>query len=250
VFGLRRRASLAMAAISRWRSRRAARRFYGQFIKRGDLCFDIGANLGNRTEVFMELGAKVVAVEPQTDLAEKLRSRFEPSGRVTVVRAALGETEGQAELLLCSAHTLASLSANWVQRMRASGRFARYAWDKSQTVTVTTLDKLVRQHGLPRFCKIDVEGFELQVIRGLSQATPCLSFEFVPEALDLAEASVKHLDALGAREYNYSLGESMTLRLPNWVAGRTLLRLLAALPDKGVFGDIYGRIPSAAKVMA
>jgi hypothetical protein len=39
--------------------------FYRNFIRNGDLCFDIGANIGTRTEAFLELGAKVVAVEPQ-----------------------------------------------------------------------------------------------------------------------------------------------------------------------------------------
>lgn len=42
-------------------------RFYEQFIRPNDICFDIGANMGNRTEVFLKLGAKVIAVEPQSE---------------------------------------------------------------------------------------------------------------------------------------------------------------------------------------
>ena len=37
--------------------------FYSHFIGKGDLCFDVGANLGNRAEVFLALGATVVAIE-------------------------------------------------------------------------------------------------------------------------------------------------------------------------------------------
>ena len=40
--------------------------FYGVFLLPGDLCFDIGANLGNRTRCFRHLGCEVVSVEPQT----------------------------------------------------------------------------------------------------------------------------------------------------------------------------------------
>ena len=50
------------------RKRLASRRglnFYSELIKKDDLCFDIGANYGNRSEVFIKLGAKVVAFEPQ-----------------------------------------------------------------------------------------------------------------------------------------------------------------------------------------
>ena len=38
--------------------------FYGGFVRKGDVAFDVGANLGNRLRVFRRLGCKVVAVEP------------------------------------------------------------------------------------------------------------------------------------------------------------------------------------------
>ena len=56
--------------------RRRARRFYGALVRPGDLCFDIGAHLGDRTAHFLTLGARVVAVEPQPQLMALLRRRF------------------------------------------------------------------------------------------------------------------------------------------------------------------------------
>ena len=50
--------------------------FYSEFIKEGDVVFDVGANKGNRTVIFLELGAKVVAVEPQKECYEHLTKRF------------------------------------------------------------------------------------------------------------------------------------------------------------------------------
>ncbi|HRD74433.1 MAG TPA: hypothetical protein PK264_00620 [Hyphomicrobiaceae bacterium] len=38
---------------------------YSRFVKPGDLAFDIGAHVGDRTASFLRLGARVVALEPQ-----------------------------------------------------------------------------------------------------------------------------------------------------------------------------------------
>jgi len=46
--------------------------FYRVFVAAGDLCFDVGANLGNRTRCFRQLGCTVVAVEPQGECFRKL----------------------------------------------------------------------------------------------------------------------------------------------------------------------------------
>ena len=53
-------------------------------------------------------------------------------------------------------------------------------------VEVTTLDRLIAIYGAPTFCKIDVEGSELQVLEGLTEALPALSFEFLPVSIKRA----------------------------------------------------------------
>ena len=61
--------------------------FYSQFLNPNTLCFDIGANIGNRTEIFLTLGARVIAVEPQKECAKMLRLRF--GNAITVIQAAV-----------------------------------------------------------------------------------------------------------------------------------------------------------------
>src|SRR5258708_14784630 len=78
--------------------RRRARAFYRQFVRPGDLCFDVGAHLGDRTAHFLALGAHVVAIEPQPGPLAVLRRLYRRNPRVTVIDPALGEAEGQAEL--------------------------------------------------------------------------------------------------------------------------------------------------------
>ena len=159
-----------------------AQAFYGQFVKAGDLTFDIGANLGDRTQILVDLGARVVAVEPQHSCANHLSERF--GDRVVVVEAALGAELGEAELLVASYHTLSSLSSEWVEAVQRSGRFAEFGWPDRLTVPMTTLDALVAEFGVPVFCKVDVEGYELEVLQGLSSPIPVLSYEFTVERLD------------------------------------------------------------------
>ena len=63
--------------------------FYSGFIKKGDMCFDVGANLGDRTEAFLKLGAKVVVVEPQEDCIKTLKDKFGDNENVFIVPKAL-----------------------------------------------------------------------------------------------------------------------------------------------------------------
>jgi FkbM family methyltransferase len=201
----------------------------------------VGANEGQRTTVFLELGARVVVVEPQAGCQQRLRRRFGREPRVVLVAKALGAEPGTAEMQISDADMLSSLSREWIARVSDSGRFSDYAWDRRQTVEITTLDRLLAEHGTPAFCKVDVEGFEDQVFQGLSRPLRAVSFEFTPEYLQAALRSTARLAGLGSVRFNYSLGESMRLELAEWVAEKEIVRCLETLPDRTVFGDVYAR---------
>lgn len=230
---------LAVFSPARTRMERAMRAFYGRFVRPGDLCFDVGANAGNRTEIFLALGARVVAVDPQPSCVKALRRRYGGDQRVAVAPVALGESEGEAELILSDASTISSLSRDWIEAVRKSGRFSAYRWNRTAIVTVTTLDRLIGEHGVPAFVKIDVEGYELQVLRGLSQPVGALSFEFVPEFIGAAIAAIRHLDSIGMTRFNCSAGESMSFTLPEWVGAEEIAGLLESLTDPEAWGDVY-----------
>jgi FkbM family methyltransferase len=218
------------------------RAFYSTFIHPGDLVFDVGANAGDRTAVFLQIGAHVVAVDPQPVCAEKLRRRFKGESRVSLVEKALGAKLGEAEMNLSDADTISSLSAEWIAKVKASGRFAKYQWQKTIKVPITTLDRLIEEFGCPVFCKIDVEGFEDQVLQGLTHKIATLSFEFTPEYLEPAFRCLNLLDTLGNARFNYSVGETMQLALSEWITAQELRKVLTELKDKTVFGDVYAKL--------
>lgn len=223
------------------RRERQAIQFYAQFIHSGDLVFDVGANIGDRTSIFLKLGATVVAVEPVRECFEILQTRFGRHPRVSLVNMALGSEEGEREIFTCEAHTLSSLSEDWIRSVQMSGRFADKNWKKGGMVTVTTLDRLIAEYGIPSFCKIDVEGFELEVLRGLCRPPDAVSFEFVKEFFDAAIACIQRLSGLATYAFNYTNGESMTLALPKWITAEDMQYALRGLPSGPLYGDVYSR---------
>jgi len=225
-----------------WR-RRALRRLYGQFLGPGDLAFDVGAHVGDRTACFARLGARVVAIEPQPDLAAWLRWQFRGEPRVVVLESGLGAAPGRATLLLSRrTPTVTTLSPGWIELVEQSAGFARVAWQERHEVPLATLDGLIARHGLPRFCKIDVEGFEAEVVRGLSQPLPALSLEYVPAAAGVALAAIGRLLELGSYRFNVTRGERLRWLWPAWRGGPEIEDWLARRRPDEPSGDVYARL--------
>ena len=213
--------------------------FYSQFLSKGDLCFDVGANTGSRTDLFLKLGAKVLCIEPQTSCLNHLYHSFASNENVRIVPKALGDREGYAQLSICeNAPTISTLSNKW----KVTGRFSTsYNWDKKQQVSMTTLDALIKEYGIPKFCKIDVEGFEYFVLKGLSTPIPYLSFEFTKEFFADAILSMDYLLTIGHPEFNFSLGETLHFISSQWLGKEDLCNRLEFLfqDDHLLWGDIY-----------
>ncbi len=237
--------SLAMYHAIPGRHRRMAR-FYGEFLGPGDVAFDIGAHVGSRVRAWRRLGARVVAVEPQPDCLRVLRLLFGRNRQVTIVPLAVGSAPGRARLAISSATpTVSSMSPGWIESVTEDQRFAKVRWDASVDVEVTTLDALVAAHGEPAFCKVDVEGFEVEVLTGLSRPLRALSFEYLPPAHEDALAALDLVRRLGDYRYNYSPVETMHFASETWLAADDLVLLLERFRPLGRSGDVYARLVSA-----
>jgi FkbM family methyltransferase len=220
-----------------------ARRFLREFVAEGDLAFDIGANHGSRTRLLRSMGARVVAVEPLPVCADFLTQNFGDDDQVVLVPRAVSATEGVGQLRTNRMTMLSSMSPDWIAATEASGRFARTQseWTGTVRVETTTLDNLIADHGVPRFCKVDVEGLESEVFAGLSQPIPVVAFEHTGELRDNLVASVERLAALGASSFGFTSAESFELWDHGWVTKDELIAQLDHATTPLLWGDVWAR---------
>ncbi|RYZ00072.1 MAG: FkbM family methyltransferase [Chitinophagaceae bacterium] len=212
--------------------------FYRQFLGPQDTVFDVGANVGNRVQAFLECGARVVAVEPQPSCVQILKSKF--GNGITIENVGLSEQPGELEMHLSTDSTVSTFSTDYIKNTK--DRFKYSEWTDTIKVPVTTLDALLSKYGTPKFCKIDVEGFELQVLKGLHQPIPYMSIEYcVPEVAGQMKDCVAMLHQLSPEgKFNYSIGESMEWALPEWKSYSEFKQHIDSPEfERTSFGDIY-----------
>lgn len=212
--------------------------FYKRLMNSGDLVFDVGANVGNRVEAFLACNAEIIAIEPQPMCVEILQQKFKD--KIIIENVGLSDIEGILEMKIANDSTISSFSTDYIAKTKERFRYSK--WENSISVKVTTLDNLIAKYGIPKFCKIDVEGFELQVLKGLHTSIPLISFEYcVPEMHEQAISCIQYLHQLNPKAtYNYSIAESMIWTLDNWIDFESFIEHVNSEEfNNTLFGDIY-----------
>ncbi len=220
---------------------------YARFLNEGDLAFDIGSHVGDRAGSFLRLGAKVIAVEPQPALGNVLKLMYGRNPKFELVRAAAGSREGEIELKLNTKNpTVATASDDFIKSADAAPGWEGQRWDDKIKVPMTTLDALIDRYGRPAFVKIDVEGFEDEVLAGLSQPLPALSIEFTTIQRNVALSAIKRLAAAAPYRFNAALGESQQFAHPRALSAAEVSRWIMELPMEANSGDVYASLNDAA----
>jgi len=213
---------------------------YKRFLRPGDLAFDIGAHVGDRVASFRRLGARVVAVEPQPALVFTLKLLYALDRQVTIEPVALGPKSGTIELKLNPPNpTVATASSDFIAAAEGAPGWEDQHWTKTKTVAMKTLDELIAKHGIPRFVKIDVEGFEDEVLAGLHHPLPMLSFEFTTIQRGVALKAIERLARSSLYSFNAALGESQQLVHADPLDAKNIARWIEQLPMEANSGDIY-----------
>jgi FkbM family methyltransferase len=215
-------------------------------LKRDDLIFDIGANQGDKTGIFLKLGARVVSVEPDSTcraiLQDKyLRYRLRPKP-VTLVGKAVSDKIGTEQMWIdgpgSAVNTISRKWADELKEHKEDFKHGNYGLDFSQSkqVETTTVGELIKLHGLPYFVKIDVEGHELSVLRGLQRPVPFLSFEVNVRAF--RQEGIECVNVLNRLEeggrFNYTPDCTSGMALKDWLAADEFCSVLGSCTHESI----------------
>jgi FkbM family methyltransferase len=216
------------------------RRFYGQFFGQGNLVFDVGANQGEYAEVFADAGARVIAFEPNPAFRSRLR-RLAAIKTIVPEFTAVGDEEGEATLKVCSQPGFSTLDGGTIQATKDSPDYRNVQWLSEVCVRVTTLDAMEKKFGMPAFVKIDVEGFESRVIRGMSFNPRFLSFEFGARRKHIALECIANLGLRGYR-FRPILGRAVKFMSTDWMTHEQATSWVNAYSvNQGEYGDMFAR---------
>jgi FkbM family methyltransferase len=213
--------------------------FLRSFLKEGDLVFDIGANIGLKTDLYLACGAKVVCFEPQPECVLQLKKKYQDNARVLIEEIGLGSKEGEQELFLCKeVNALSTFSLEQVDQSRFSEH--GYRWEEKIAVPISTLDKMLEKYGSPHYCKIDVENYEFEVLKGLAKPIPILSIECNIEKWETSKQCIRRLIDLGYDRFNFAVGATDLLLFPRWVDGETFISNVEEIVKKKDFSEVWG----------
>jgi len=196
------------------------------------LIFDIGCNHGNMTDVFLLHTDKVICFEPNPRLVEHLKRKFSSylNDRVIIDSRGLSNSIEKKVFRISNLDTISTFSDDWITKSRFAvanncNLKGQYHWNEEVIVQTATLDQVIKEYGIPDFVKIDVEGYELEVIRGLNKLhkDTVFSFEWAEEQYDKMNEIITHLKNLGYEKFAFTYGDFVTFgENLNWTSWEDL----------------------------
>ena len=182
----------------------AARLFLGDDIQKPMTIFDVGANRGEYTSAILELypRSRVFSFEPSRETFRLLEAEFAAMSQVVKLNYGLG----------CKARSQLLYKESQYARIASLTPLDVIDHDYTEKVVIRTLDEVVSEHGISEIdlLKIDVEGHELDVIKGAQNTLSlrkikCLQFELGGASIETNTTLKDIYDVLSKYDYRLYL---------------------------------------------
>jgi FkbM family methyltransferase len=216
-------------------------KIFNNIISQEDLVFDVGSNIGDKSEIFLNLGANVVGFEPQHECYFYANSRFQNNPKYKGENLAIDTKQGVSVMYIASYHSISSMSQKFIEESKKE-RFQGYNWDNQREIQTNTLDNMIEKYGTPVFIKIDIEGYELNALKGLTKPISIISVEFNPELCENTIECIEYIDSLNESNtiFNYGYRNDEYFKYDEWVSKEIIIEYLRSVNDfKFEFGDVY-----------
>lgn len=211
--------------------------FYKHFIARGDVCFDIGANIGEKSRLFLKCGAKVVAFEPQNSCLLKLQEI--KSSNLFIEPFAITNGYETRKFHISNISDISTFSNKFMSLY--SSEICR--WNRFEDVQCYPITHYFKKYGIPHYCKIDVEGLELEIIKSIHKKIPFIEFENTSEFLEESIACIEHLATMNY-QFKIIKDSSFTFTSQTWLKKEAVIIKMREFATTHTHSNIFCKLMS------
>ena len=200
------------------------------------LYFDIGCCIGRWIEANYSPDIMFVGIEPHKLQFKNCTEKFENKLNVKILNYLVADKFGVYDLYPYD--EISTASKEWMTK----SRHRNVTWSAPYLVPSITLDYLIEMDGIPDYIKIDAEGFEYEVLKGLTQKVGMIAFEFVEEIPGAVWNCMKYLYDLGYVKFAWTKGDQYDYKPEKWTTYKDQVdefKHLFRRGRQGYWGMIY-----------
>lgn len=191
--------------------------------------FDIGTNHGLFTDEYIKLypDLQAICIEANPNLYKQLGLKYENSSNIDVQHYLVSQESDELVdfYINTGCDGVSTASTEWVM----NSRFNNDNWALPIQIKSITLDDLIDSTFMPDMIKIDVEGYENEVLKGLTKKVALIQFEWAEEELESLKDSCEYLKSIGYTQFAYKFEDKPYTYIPE---------KYSALEDLGLFEQL------------
>jgi FkbM family methyltransferase len=176
--------------------------------------FDIGTNHGHFTDEYLNLypNIQVVCIEANPTLCHSLINKYQNQSNVDIYHYLVSQKSNEYLdfYINTGCDGVSTAHTDWVTK----SRFSENQWNDPINIETITLDDLIDNTFMPDMIKIDVEGYENTVIKGLTKKVDLIQFEWAEEEMESIKDTCEYLKTIGFTQFAYKLEDKPYSYIP------------------------------------